>query len=520
MEEPAARRDDGGSFDPPRPVGPPPAGQRVRPTLLLALLTVVLAYSLAAALYLRSLADEHTAAGLRLAGQPIGGLLPSALPAAVAAIGEAALDEPVTLTIGPDRVRATRRELGLTVDVTAMVAEAARVGRTGNPLADLRARRAAARGQLDLRPALSLDPQRALEALTDLKDWLDRAPVDAHLDLEHHAVAAERPGHLLLAYEAEASLVALARSGAARADLPVEEVAARVVRGDLTDIDIDAVLGAWETHYSTLAIDSDRTYNLKVGASKLDGHILKPHEVFSFNEVVGERTEKQGYRVAPVISSGELIDGLAGGMCQIASTLHAAAFFAGLDIVSSTPHSRPSAYIPMGLDATVVWPSTDLKLRNPFDFPVVVHYSVNQGAVRVELLGKRAVYHTVFEREILEEHAFGASVRRDREWPSGQKYVAQEGYPGYHAIRRRYLLDAATALPRWLGGPTDPLERTLAARHITPLRVEKWTVHYPATEQIVAYGAGAREKKKRDPPPSHHIPAVAKDQKPLGRIVR
>ena len=171
--------------------------------------------------------------------------------------------------------------------------------------------------------------------------------------------------------------------------------------------------------------------------------------MFSFNEVVGDRTEKEGYRVAPVIQGGELIDGLAGGMCQIASTLHAAAFFAGLDIVSSTPHSRPSAYIPMGLDSTVVYPSTDLKLRNPYDFPVVMHYQVNQGAVKVELLGKERPYKVVFEREIKAETPFGTDTRGDDpEAPSGQHYTIQEGYPGYTLIRRRYVFEK-DQLPRW-----------------------------------------------------------------------
>src|SRR6185503_1284297 len=174
-----------------------------------------------------------------------------------------------------------------------------------------------------------------------------------------------------------------------------------------SQIDIGTVLGSWETHYSAVGPDTDRTYNLKVGADHLNGHILMPGEQFSFNEVVGDRTEKEGYRVAPVIQSGELVDGLAGGMCQIASTLHAAAFFGGLEIVSSTPHSRPSSYITMGLDSTVVYPTTDLKLRNPYDFPVVMHYTVNQGSVKVELLGKARPHRVVFEREIRGQTSFG-----------------------------------------------------------------------------------------------------------------
>src|SRR5439155_19211844 len=129
------------------------------------------------------------------------------------------------------------------------------------------------------------------------------------------------------------------RSSAERVELSAAVTPANVKADDLKDIDISTVLGNWETRYSANAIDSDRTYNLKVGADHLNGHILKPHEVFSFNAVVGDRTEKEGYRVAPVIQGGELIDALAGGRCQIAPPLRAAPLFAGLELVSAPPHS-------------------------------------------------------------------------------------------------------------------------------------------------------------------------------------
>ena len=104
---------------------------------------------------------------------------------------------------------------------------------------------------------------------------------------------------------------------------------------------------------------------------KINGVVLKPGEEWSFNGTVGERSQKTGYKIAHVITAGEMVDGLAGGTCQISTTLFGAAFFAGLDIVKTTNHSRPSAYTPLGFDATVVWPNTDLKLKNPYDFPVV-----------------------------------------------------------------------------------------------------------------------------------------------------
>ena len=146
--------------------------------------------------------------------------------------------------------------------------------------------------------------------------------------------------------------------------------------------------------------------------------MLKPGEEWSFNATVGERSEKEGYKVAHVITAGEMVDGLAGGTCQISTTLFGAAFFAGLDIVKTINHSRPSAYTPLGFDATVVWPNTDLKLKNPYEFPVVIHYRVANGEALVEILGKPRPYDKiVFERKILESTPYSTEERLDDEMP-------------------------------------------------------------------------------------------------------
>ena len=75
-------------------------------------------------------------------------------------------------------------------------------------------------------------------------------------------------------------------------------------------------------------------------------------------------------------------------------------------------------------------------------------------------------------------------------------------------------------LPRSLGGQDDPLQKLVASGKLRPVRVDKWQIHYPATEQINVVGSGPAKMKKKDPPPSPHIPPVPKDQKPFGRIVR
>src|SRR5690606_26482606 len=173
--------------------------------------------------------------------------------------------------------------------------------------------------------------------------------------------------------------------------------------GEIADaLDVGVVLGSFSTPYSMDGDYGDRTANLKVGAAALDGHVLMPGERFSFNEVVGDRGVESGYRYAPGITGGQLVDVVGGGICQIASTVFGASFFAGLDIVHARPHSRPSGYVDMGLDATVVWDSIDLVLANPYEFPVVIHMTVSQGQVRAEILGPQRPYQIAFERTLKE----------------------------------------------------------------------------------------------------------------------
>jgi vancomycin resistance protein YoaR len=451
-------------------------------------------------------------------GLAVGGVPFADLPGRVHSAAASLLASRVTVHIVGEKTSATWQELGVSVDEPTAVALLQEVGHSGDAAADLLTYVQARRSGWSVPLPVVLDEKRATEFMLSLKDQMDRAAIDARLDLEKHTVAVEQQGILISVYEAMVALqyaVRELREGLTVSSLDLSAATRtaqpQVRREDLKDLDVSTVLGTWETRYSNAAVDSDRTYNLKVGAGKLNGYMLKPHQLFSFNSVVGDRTEKEGYRVAPVISGGELIDGLAGGMCQIASTLHAAAFFAGLEIVRSTPHSRPSSYIPMGLDSTVVYPSVDLKLRNPYDFPIVIHYVVNQGSVKVELLGKQLPYHAAFEREILSESAFPTTTRQDPEMPAGQKIVDQEGYPGYHIKRRRYLFTGKWKL--------DPKNENRPKPDVL-IGKKEWDIVYPATALILRVGSGPPNLKKKEPPPSHRIPAIPAWAKPIFYIVK
>ena len=147
------------------------------------------------------------------------------------------------------------------------------------------------------------------------------------------------------------------------------------------------MLSTYSTRYS--ASDRDRTTNLQLAASKINGTVLMPGETFSYNKVVGERTISAGYKEAPIYVSGEVVDGLGGGICQITSTLYNAVLYANLEIVERSNHQFVPSYVTASRDATVVYGSIDFKFENNRDYPIKLVCSVSGGIAKFDIYGLR-----------------------------------------------------------------------------------------------------------------------------------
>jgi vancomycin resistance protein YoaR len=293
-----------------------------------------------------------------------------------------------------------------------------------------------ASGQLAGAVPVTVDSERVRAVLSDLKSELDRPARNAWLDLEGRKVIPATEGVVVDLYGSAEVIEAAARTGASEVELVATRVPAEIT--DLGIDDISTVLATFTTKYKVS--DSRRNDNLKLLASRLDGFVMKPGELFSFNEVSGGRSEKEGYKMAHVITAGEMVDGMAGGACQISTTLHGAAFFAGLELVNTIPHSRPSTYVPLGLDATVVYPTVDLKLRNSHEFPVAVHFKVARGEATVEILGKEKPFDEVkFERFVQKKTPFETITREDNTIAVGHMVVDQKGEYGFKLKRFRKI---------------------------------------------------------------------------------
>jgi vancomycin resistance protein YoaR len=362
-------------------------------------------------------------------------------------------------------VEATLGELGVSVDVDAVTSRALRVGRSDDLLTRARLADRARRGDVDVPLEPRVDPRALVDLILPLKEDLDVPPIAARLDLEKHEIVSEHDGRALDPDGAAARVARAALDGrVVEIELPFASVEPRVTRESLARIDITHVMASFETYFSRYGDQGPRARNIEVAASHLDGAVIEAGQAVSFNAIVGPRTEENGFKHAFEILKGEMVEGTGGGTCQVASTLHAIAFFGGLDIVQRLPHSRPSGYIPAGLDATVVYPIVDLKLRNPFSFPVVVHTSVAGNKIKMELLGadkpvdvsfgKSVISTTPFTRKVVEDPAVTKPKRK------------QKGIEGLELYRSRVL--AFHNGQRKVEGGRDVYPPTTEIWHVPP----------------------------------------------------
>lgn len=294
--------------------------------------------------------------------------------------------------------------------------------------------------------SFQIDETRFNAWVEPFKERHDIAPVSARLDVDNHQTVKEKEGAYIDADRLKEDLVATAIRSTTHAEksdaIDVQPVPfkPRLTEEFIRTIDVNAIVGEYETYFSRRGDQEARGQNIDAAAARLNGVVLMPNELFSFNGVVGQRSEENGFQKSWEIFKGEMVEGIGGGTCQVASTFHAAAFFAGLDVLERLPHSRPSAYIPMGLDSTVVYPAVDLKIKNPHPFPIVIHASaLPTGKLHVELLGAKRPVRVEFAREVVERIPFKRKLV-EKEWLGANRIVRkQHGIFGYKIKRLRTI---------------------------------------------------------------------------------
>ena len=295
----------------------------------------------------------------------------------------------LVVTSGSQRWDIQATDIELTPNVEQAVQDAYGTGRGGSLLTNTLTQMRIALVGKDVRLTATYNDDKLQAKLVAIATSLSRTPKNASLTLsprgnvERHAALTGRQADATTLHDTVApKLSALALT--VRTEIPVEET--EPVITDDTLASIDGVLASYQTKYSP----GNRGHNIALAAGKLNGSLVKPNGIFSFNDTVGLRTAAAGYKVAGVILDGQLADGIGGGVCQVSSTLYNAVLLAGLTPTARTSHALPSAYCPPGLDATVADGQIDLQFRNQLAHSVYLLTNADGHTLTVYILGTRA----------------------------------------------------------------------------------------------------------------------------------
>ena len=231
-----------------------------------------------------------------------------------------------------------------------------------------------------------------LPDLQAIYDDLYIAPVDDSLDMEQYKVVPGAFGYHFDMDSAE-KLVSDAEFGETLS-IPMEFLEPEVTGEDVYFRD---VLGYCETPHTK---DENRNNNLRRACESMNGLVLQPGDVFSYNDTLGPRTKENGYLRAGAYSGWVLVQSYGGGICQGSSTIYGAALHADLEIVHRKNHGYAVSYVDYGLDATVNWGGPDFQFRNSTHFPIKIAAEVSDGYVKVTILGtEERDYYVEMETE-------------------------------------------------------------------------------------------------------------------------
>ena len=271
----------------------------------------------------------------------------------------------------------------------------------------------------------------------DLFARLNREPVNAAFKVLDGITSIEPhiTGMKIEKSTLEAIAVDLEKSENTEIILPVQYIQPEITTEKANAMIFKDQIAYMSTHFSTSnENDRNRGENIKLAVSKINGTILVPGDVFSFNGIVGPRAEADGYLTAHTYVAGKVIDGIGGGICQVSSTLYGAVLKSDLEVIERRNHTFTVGYVPYGQDATVSYDTTDFRFKNSTNWPIKIEAGVTKNNnVFFSFIGTNEVPEkkVIITQEILKKIPFATKYIDDPNMPEGKTSVRQEGKEGY-----------------------------------------------------------------------------------------
>jgi vancomycin resistance protein YoaR len=245
---------------------------------------------------------------------------------------------------------------------------------------------------------------------------------------------------------------------------------------------IDTRMASYKTYNSGTW---DRITNLRLGVTYLDDTLVPPGGTFSLNDAIGERTEERGFRSAPVIIGTRYEEEVGGGTSQVATTVFNAAWEAGLQITERNPHSLYISRYPLGRDATVYWPSLDLKFVNDTQSWVLVKGFPESDGITVSIYGGERRRVESSEGTMAVTGSAPERSVKDRTLPVGETVVEESGSS-----------PSRTTVTRTIYGPDGTL-----------IDEETWNTSYKGETRVIRVGTKKPEPVEPKEPKKPKKPA-------------
>ena len=239
----------------------------------------------------------------------------------------------------------------------------------------------------DIAPVPSYDQDSVDRYVAKLSSVLDTPAVNASLGMENNQLVykEEASGHGIDQAALIQTILETDPLAGETIDIPMHELEPTMTKAMLQDKFI--LRGAYTTSFSDST--KNRKYNIRFGADKINGTILKPGDVFSANDTLGKRTRKNGWKNAGAYENGEVVQQAGGGVCQLSSTLYNAALYADMKIVERRNHSMPVHYVSKGRDATInsIGNLIDFKFENNTSSDVIIIAYTEGNNLHMEIYG-------------------------------------------------------------------------------------------------------------------------------------
>lgn len=415
------------------------------PNNLIVFLAIILLFSSVSVIAVNSafLFTDEIYHGVSIGDIPVGGLsVEQAEQKITDAFRERTQEPPIVIGYQGQEWTVDAQNIDLKLDAADLAQRAYQVGRTGSFFYQMQERYIAMNHGIALPLMIHYDQESLLTIIKNIAQSINQEPRNAAL-VQRGTTIEVIPEAVGLKTDIDTVLAEIAANlnhhFPFKIALVVAEDQPAVLVSDFADI--DGLIALYTTQFDPS--NRNRTQNIRLAAKSINNILVRPDEVVSFNNVVGLRSEKFGYREAPVFIDGKLVPDWGGGVCQVSSTLYNAVLLADLAIEERTSHYSPPGYVPLGQDATVADNLLDFKFKNTTSHNIYICSEVSGNQLIIYVFGKENpdlpdVRIVATDKKVLEPNII---IKQDPGLELGREVVESAGQKGFQitTYRVKYL---------------------------------------------------------------------------------